>query len=85
MSKIFRTYGAHSAAAGASDSLLDIVAGGVLTGNEDYTADADARSDEILPLTEAKHDMARPRHRHHAKGHPTMLGSMQHTLDTKNG
>ena len=43
------------------------------------------RSDEILPLTEAKHDMARPRHRHHAKGHPTMLGSMQHTLDTKNG
>ena len=73
MSKIFRTYGAHSAAAGASDSLLDIV------------ADAVGREHEILPLTEAKHDMARPRHRHHAKGHPTMLGSMQHTLDTKNG
>ena len=71
MSKIFRTYGAHSAAAGASDSLLDI--------------SQRTRSDEILPLTEAKHDMARPRHRHHAKGHPTMLGSMQHTLDTKNG
>lgn len=69
MSKIFRTYGAHSAAAGASDSFLEIL----------------PRSDEILPLTEAKHDMARPRHRHHAKGHPTMLGSMQHTLDTKNG